>query len=757
MANSENIPSLAKLALQYGTITDDQYKHVTSLYKLRQKEKKKTDYAGLLLGQKLATRYQLGLLQLIREYHIIRRRGEEFGRIAVKKGFAAPEDIRRAMEIQKKEFKESRLKKLIGDILVETRVITAKQKNLILKEQTLFDKKSREILSEKPESGEKESPGEMLPDPDLSDYEKDFLMIKALDQEFSASVLEKGLASEGEIAEARQIQEEEFEQNQSIKILGDIMVSLEFITRDQKAIILAEQGRAEESREKSGDKITGIEVSRDEMTAWIHLDPKQISQISLDDIKSRLKSEGITHGIYPDAILQCHLDVELTQFPVARNDNSQAMRKARHLTSTLDTGLTDRGEKRKGDQLIQQDAKWSIPSQTNIYGKKIKTSPVHDFTLRCGSGTRLSKDKVGIVAAKTGVPAVSVERFVYIHPIIHVLEDADQRYGQPEAFANLTVSGTITGAYPITAGHIKAREIRGGNIEAVGEVRTDVGITDAVIRCQGDIHARYIHNCTIETFGNIYIKNEIFDSEIKCSGQLNSPTCRVITSTIHAKQGVVLAGTGSAKTAPCTVVAGTDHHILSLENQIREKIREITEGLRELKEKSREARDQSQKIFQKMVERKIFHDRAKEKKEKLGKEFNKKKEAYAKNKLKNILKLISNFEKRMEDSVASLKGLNKLKKGHDNEKAKLDDKIKSLSPKIEREILSLEQTLLAYLEWARFQEGKPKIEVHGKAFTGSRFGGIYSETQIESDLENFSAVETGTDSNGHKIEFLQLK
>ncbi|MDD9302157.1 MAG: hypothetical protein HUK40_07355 [Desulfobacter sp.] len=80
-----------------------------------------------MMGQKMATQYQLGLLRLIQEYHLIRWKGEEFGKIAVKQGFATPGDIQKALEIQKKNFKASRLKKLIGDTLVENQVITARQ------------------------------------------------------------------------------------------------------------------------------------------------------------------------------------------------------------------------------------------------------------------------------------------------------------------------------------------------------------------------------------------------------------------------------------------------------------------------------------------------------------------------------------------------------------------------------------------------------------------------------------------------------
>ncbi|WDP84257.1 MAG: DUF342 domain-containing protein [Desulfobacter sp.] len=208
-----------------------------------------------------------------------------------------------------------------------------------------------------------------------------------------------------------------------------------------------------------------------------------------------------------------------------------------------------------------------------------------DFTVRCGSDTRRSKEKTCILAAKTGIPAISVERHLYIHPRINVLEDADQRYGPLEAYADLTVSGIITGAYPVTAGNLRAREIRGAKIEAIGDIHVNMGITDAVIRAQGDVHARYLHNCTIETFGNVYVKNEIFDSDIRCSGRVDSPNCRAIASEIYAKKGVVLAGIGSKKTLPCKIFAGSEHHILTQERQIKKQINLAREQINRLQEK----------------------------------------------------------------------------------------------------------------------------------------------------------------------------
>ena len=111
MAQTEHIPSLAQLALDYGTISTPQHAYLIRLHGLLAKDNKPADYGDLLLGQKMATRYQVELLKLILEYHIIRRKGEAFGKIAVEKGFATPADIRKALDIQKREFRKSRLKK----------------------------------------------------------------------------------------------------------------------------------------------------------------------------------------------------------------------------------------------------------------------------------------------------------------------------------------------------------------------------------------------------------------------------------------------------------------------------------------------------------------------------------------------------------------------------------------------------------------------------------------------------------------------
>jgi len=349
-----------------------------------------------------------------------------------------------------------------------------------------------------------------------------------------------------------------------------------------------------------------------------------LSETTVPDIKILLIHHGITNGIYSDALLQSQLNHGNLNFPAARSDFSSKLITAKKFIFHLETNLTERGEKRKGETLVEQDFSPTSLVVKDIFGKEINQDCSQKTVIRCGTGTRLSRDGASFLAAKTGVASLSIEGKLFVHPIIHVLEDADLRYGPLEPYANLSISGVLTGAYPITAGTIKAKEIRGARIESIGTIRVDVGITDTIIRSQGDIHARYLHNCQIESFGNIYIKNEIFDSKITCSGKVDSPACRIISSHIFAKKGVKLAGAGSEKTKSCTISAGGEYHLLEVGKSIAHEIDLISSKLETLKEKKEEQNQLSKKIFQKMIELKMFHDRAKTKKKHLSLEFKKK-------------------------------------------------------------------------------------------------------------------------------------
>jgi uncharacterized protein len=729
--------SLPSLALQYGTITDEQHIHISKLYALKKKEG--IDLEQLLLTQKFATQYQIGLLKLIQGYLVIKKQGEEFGKIAIKKGLATQKDVNKALAHQKKEFQRVRVRKLIGDILVESQVITVKQKKLILKEQTFLDKQAKTIFN----SQTADLKDEQI---NLSKYEKQFLQIKVLDQEFAASVVEKGLASEQEAKTAQKVQEESFEKEKKIRILGDIMVELDFLTQEQKDLVLKEQQREQGAENQAVNSVFQLNISKDQMEATVTA-KKDFSNITLQGIKQALETNGIKYGIYPDAILQCNLEHSNEGFIAAKQDFSLELIKDRQAIYSFTTDKIDTEIKNRGETLVEQRIGKGRYIKKDLFGNNIEQATGYDFAFRCASGTRFSKDHKKAFAGKTGFPSLSIEKKIYIHPAINVLEDADLKYGPLEDFANLKISGVLTGAYPVNAGNIDAREIRGARIDAVGDVKSRVGITDSVISTQGDVYARYIHNSRIETFGNIYIENEIIDSQIFCSGKIDSGKCRIITSTLYGKQGIELSGVGSDKTKDCVLGAGTEHHVIEKARIINLKIKEISRELNDLKEKKQSQDYYAKKTFQKMIELKIFHDRAKNKKQKLAMEFKKRQQSITKAKLKNIAVLINNFENRMSSSLSSLKKLNQTKKQYDRESKKIDKKIERLEPKITKKILDLQKDLFVFFEWARKQSNNPQIKINKKVFAGTIMKGVFSSLKIENDIHNIKVIEKQDSNN----------
>ena len=567
-----------------------------------------------------------------------------------------------------------------------------------------------------------------------------------LDQEFAASAIEKGIASKRDVTMAQKIQEDAFENENKIQIIGEIMVELKQITKEQKNLILMEQERLDDQEKLEINHGLHVSVSPDQMEAVIQIN-KDAEKVSLQDIKNALKTKGICYGIYPDAFLQCNLDVGNTSFIAARQDYSIELIKDRKAVYHFNTNKIDKEQKEMGATMAEQGIGPETHLKKGVFGNDIEQSCGYDFTFRCRAGTRLSKDKTKAFAGKSGFPSLSIERKLFIHPTVSVLEDADLKYGALEKYANLNILGILTGAYPVTAGDIMAREIRGANINAIGDVTSQIGINEAIINTQGDVHARYLHHSTIYAFGNVYIENEIIDSQIFCSGKIESPNCRVISSNLYAKKGIVLSGVGNDRTRPCILAAGTEHHILEIIRALKLEIQAVRQPLDELDKQKKEQDRIIEKVFQKMVELKLFHDRAKKKKEMLSIEFQKKKGTYKKEKLKNIATLLSHFQNRMASSISSLKQLTIKKKKCEKKKVALENKIKKIEPKIEKEISELKTDLLAFLEWARKKENIVKIKITGTVFSGTVFKGIFSSMKTENTMDCISVFEKQLSKN----------
>ncbi len=754
------IPSLADLALRYGTISQDQFTLMES--QLQNKGQGAIqEQVQCLLARKWATQYQIELLILLRNYHIVRKSGEEFGQIVLEKGFASEEDIEKAREFQKEEFKRMRKRKLIGEILVEKRIITVDQRDMILQDQAFFSQQSKVILQD-----EDEDPLRAL-DP----YESQFLQTRTLDQEFADKAVEQGFVTQEQVQKA--CEEQNYQKSGGRKITGldQILVNMELITEEQRNLVLIQQrAMAKERKKRMAGKEEGlsieISVLHQKMAARVLMPSQELSQLSLKQasrihsvlrqIKQKAADQKITRGMYWDSLLFCHLQNHSINFLFAAQDFSSELIRLRQ-ADFLFANVPEKDRiVQRGNTLTREIVSQESYEKTNIFGVRTTCDPELDFTFRTGPGTRAAHDGGGIVADRSGRPFLTLDRKICVFPELHVLEDMDQKYGPaPDAYSDLFVSGIITGDYHVTAGQISAREIRGADIVALDDIQVKDGITDTTIHTQGSVHATYLHNCRIEAFGDVCIKNEMIDCDVQCTGRIFSPSCRVVSSVLCARKGVFLWKIGSERSSFCTVCAGSEQHLVHHAQAIQAQMDLMGRRMDQIREKIERLVQLSAKTFRKMQDVKIFYDKAKNKREAVEAQYAKVKDAIRLSQQKNMDSLISTFETRMNQAMGIIKELNPAKKRMDKNIERLRQALEQEEKNVLPELTSLKQEIIALYGWARNQENLCEIQCSGTALKGTRFRGIYSQTTLGQDTKNFIVKETATDtqnqSSSHSV------
>jgi uncharacterized protein (DUF342 family) len=141
---------MGKLAVKYKFVDEEQIQEALSIQKEEQLDGNKALLGTILVAQGMMSQNQLDFLISIQKVIETRKMDRKFGMIAVKNDFTTQEDIDHALMEQKKNYEKTKTVKMIGDILVESNVMTRDQCNAILKKQQRFE----EIDTMEPEAPE---------------------------------------------------------------------------------------------------------------------------------------------------------------------------------------------------------------------------------------------------------------------------------------------------------------------------------------------------------------------------------------------------------------------------------------------------------------------------------------------------------------------------------------------------------------------------------------------------------------------------
>ncbi|MGA8180954.1 MAG: flagellar assembly protein A, partial [Desulfobacterales bacterium] len=130
---------IGKLAVKYKFVDEEQIQEALAIQKQEKLAGKEALIGEILVTHGMMSRNQLNFLLSIQKVIETRKMDRKFGMIAVKNGFAAPEDIENALMLQKEGYEKTKIVRMIGDILVESMVMTRDQCDAILKKQKRFD------------------------------------------------------------------------------------------------------------------------------------------------------------------------------------------------------------------------------------------------------------------------------------------------------------------------------------------------------------------------------------------------------------------------------------------------------------------------------------------------------------------------------------------------------------------------------------------------------------------------------------------
>lgn len=649
---------IGELAVKYKFVSDEQIQKALSIQEEGERGGQKLLLGEVLLAQRMISQAQLDFLFSVQKMVETRRLDGKFGAIAVRKGFTTRDEIDRALEEQKKVFKETRTIKLIGDILVESKVLTENQRDAILERQKRFE----EITS----AGQKRS--------DVPDSEEQI----ESDAEFN------------------------------------------------------------------------LTVSEDKLKAFISVKREVSGPITIDNIKNFLQMKGIEYGIVDDAQISEYLkiiDNKKEALKIAEGKPPEPGKDA-HIKyyfekDPLKVGagkeggaidFKDRGDiphVKEGDLLVEKIPIVEGRPGKDVYGSPIPPQKPNDIKLKHGKDTKISDDRLKIIAKIDGIPEISAMGKVYVSPQLKISGDIGLKTGHVDFEGKIDVSEAIQNGFCVKGNSLTAKEILKAEIEMNGDIVVYGGIMGATIKTGGNIRAMYVHESRIEAYGDVIVEKELIDSKIDTSGACIVNSGPILSSTVAAKKGIRAITIGSEISKPCNLMVGEDERIKKEIDMIKEAVLLKIQDRKKLRSRLEEIKDEPEKIERQISEMAQVQDKIMVRKRNIEKQIKELKETGNKT--------------RVEDAEAELKMLvSEMKIGEENldklfnKQEQITEEIPDIQKKItdaKAEIKEMKYKISEISEWSAREKGIPEVRVKNIIFVDTTINGFYSSLKLTKDYK----------------------
>ena len=665
-----------------------------------------------LLSTQLVSEQNIQRLSMAARAFDIRKKEFHFGAIAVQKGIINKSVLQLALEEQKSDIKNGIKPRLIGDMLVESCMMTTGQRDAILKIQ----KRRHKTGQAEPGAGTASS------DPSVPEA-------AAPVQTGTALAAEKSAVREN--APPDMLEPEITASGIQLQVSGDYMGA--FLT---KTSAFNPDITPSDIRDALAEKeiVSGI-VSDEMMNGFI--------------LSSGFKTKAfrVAKGIRPiqgkDAKVEFFFNIDYLG--------------AGGLDADGNIDFKQRGSVphvQAGTVLAEKTPVVESRQGHNIFGTKIEALPGNDIPLRFGKGAKLSEDGLKILADVTGFPKFALSGVIFVHEEYTTEGDVDYETGHIEYDGNVKVKGCIKAGFEVKGNDITCEELDGGIVTAEGSVHVKGGINEATIYAKGDVTAKYVHNAEITCMGNVHITKEIVDSAIACSGSCILDSGKLICSEITAKMGITARDIGTQTAGPSVVRVGHDTYFEKETANLQAKITEIKDKIAAQEEKQAQLQEQIAQLQQNITKLAHIQDRSQLDRDRLHQEI---KDLTSQPDQKEV---IADLRQQIAQLETSAKNAEKELDQSFEKSESIEASIESITHRVKTlnsgltDLLKEKENLAI---WSMENPGNPVVRVEGSIQSGTMIRGKQSEMVVKDMLRRSKITEilkAGSDDSHQIYELL---
>jgi uncharacterized protein (DUF342 family) len=595
-----------------------------------------------------------------------------------------------------------------------------------------------------------------------------YLETRRQGRQFGKIAMEKGFCTRRQFDAAIAAQTKIFQKDQTIKRISDLLVESKALTKKQLGAIVSEQQQLEiagpvspeEVRNPDGDggkqqEPIEIVVSDNRLSAHVLIKGGAGDRTTVEAILKYIEAVGITHGVVDKKRIVAYLSqkpLPKTPLKIAKGTLPEPGTKdavtffvaVKHSPEGETPVETPGGKNREissrlkpGDIIAE-----IIPGDpgkpgTDVFGKPVPPTDSAQNRLTCGVGAKFSKSGSEIVSTAQGYPYLSIDGEISVLPELKISGDVDRSVGDIYFGGGIVVSGTIKKGIRITGASLVAKEIRDSQIDVRGHVDVERGVFGARITAQKDIRASFIKGSEIVSHGNLIVEKEIIDSDVLISGECNIRNGKIVSSTVSARQGIVVEDIGTRLANDSTLMPGADGHVEAQRDRIHNVVTDRLKHLEMLESELAELNIQHGRLKKKTVEWKRIQDQVRSDRHSLLEQIESATDDGDAESLAQAKKTLGKLESRAKEAEEYLRALTKKQK-------KTSEEIDTVTKESERARNKTDkiQAILAKLDqWLTLHKRVPVVKVFGTIAEGTILAGRRTTKVLKESFEDVEIKE----------------